>query len=351
LYRVRKTRRRDRKGRPWVLRWQDPLGSGRERQETIGPMSERDAERHRHLWQMELNDLLGGDDVPLSWSDFVCQYLEAKEAELAKSSVDMARWYLARFEQLSSPRPRRLADVNFRMVEAFRIARLKVVDADTVRKEIRTLRAAFQWAVDLGHIAKNPFARIRWGRRVRKDVEALSAAARCRFLESLGSEPTWIWASLRLAILWGPRADELATLERADVDFPERVVWIRVKATWTPKAPRSRVLPLDEESAGLLQELSHTDRPILWGPAPSARAYKERLRGAARRLYDRLGIRQPRKPLHVLRATADTHMRRKGVPAHLRRAIIGHTSEAVSERHYDGTTPEEAARAVQKMIR
>jgi len=356
MYRVRKTRRRDRMGRPWVLRWFDPPGSSRMRQTTIGPMSERLAERHRELWQAELNGLRSQDDGAIPWPDFKDAYLDAKGAELAKASVDLARRTLARFERTVIPTPRRLADVDFETVEAYRIGRLKEVDAETVRKEIRTLRAAFSWAVHHDHISENPFARVRWGRRVRKDVESLSQDATDRFLGALHDEPTWIWASLRLAVLWGPRAGELAHLERPDVDFREHVVRIRVKGRWTPKAGRGRVLPLDLESEGLFQELVHAQRvehrgqPVLWGPCRSTEAYKRRLRSAAKRIYGALGTLEPKKCLHVLRATAETNMRRRGVPAHIRRSIIGHTSDTVSDRHYDGMTPEESARCALEMM-
>ena len=57
LYRVHKMRRRDRRGRPWILWWEDPPGGGAVVTKSIGPMSERLAENHRMLWQAELNGL------------------------------------------------------------------------------------------------------------------------------------------------------------------------------------------------------------------------------------------------------------------------------------------------------
>ena len=57
LFRVHKMRRRDRRGRPWMLWWEDPPDGGATRTQSIGPMSERLAENHRMLWQAELNGL------------------------------------------------------------------------------------------------------------------------------------------------------------------------------------------------------------------------------------------------------------------------------------------------------
>ncbi len=75
------------------------------------------------------------------------------------------------------------------------------------------------------------------------------------------------------------------------------------------------------------------------------------LRDELRSLYKALGIPQPAKPVHVLRATAETNMRRRGVPAHIRMKIIGHTTAAVGDKHYDGTTPEEVARQAERWMR
>jgi len=356
---VHKLRRRDRRGRPWQLWWADPPAGDRIRTQQIGPMSERLAERHRLAWQAELNGISDSDSGGATWADFRDGYLAAVGADLKSATIAVCRQVLARFE--TAEKPRTLAAIDGRLIESYRVGRLGKVSQETARKDMRHLRAAFAWAVRMKMIENNPCADIRFGRRERFDVDALSEDQTRRFLAALNreaGEPTWLQASLRLACLWGPRAGELAGVLREDLDLAGRT--LRVPATrrrGSPKGGRGRVLPLDEETAGLLQELSHRQGPILWGPAEkpfrSAAArggYTRSLGAEARRILDALGAK-PRddKPLQFLRRTAETNMRRRGVPDRLIGEILGHGT-GVGDQFYDGRSQEDLAREVARIM-
>lgn len=349
LYRVRKTQRKDRRrgGRaPWVLRWSDPPGSGRLRQLAIGPMAERMAERYRERWQAELNGF-GEDAQAATWTDFAADYLASAATGLQPASLRIARQTLARFERLC--RPRLLAQVDRAMIDRYRVARAAEVAPRTVLKDLRTLQAAFGWAESVERLERNPVARLRsHGRLARPDPDALSEPETQRFLALLTDEPVWIHAALRLACLWGPRAEELAGILRTDMRA--ETLRIPVAGGRRTKEGRGKTIPLDRDTAGLLQELSHRDGPILWGPpaAPfaSIRPFLDALRAAARTLLARVGV-SPRdgKPLQFLRRTADTNMRRRGVPDWIVGTILGHGTR-VGQEFYAGLGPEEiAARA------
>ncbi|MFO8012627.1 MAG: site-specific integrase [Phycisphaerae bacterium] len=350
MYQVRKTRRRQGYGRrraPWVLRWRDPPPAGPVRQRTLGPGSERWAERHRQLWQAELNGFEGRAETGTPWRRFAARYLEARGPDLAPASLALARQTLARFQALA--RPRLLQHVTRRTVNAYRLTRLRAVGEETARKDVRTLRAAFAWAVAEGMLPGNPCDGIRWGRRMRRRPEVLSARRTRQLLAALREEtvPTWLQAALGLAARWGPRTGELARLEREDVDWGERLVWIRVKASGAPKGRAERAFPLDAEAAGLLQELGHRDGPILWGPRakPFAceRQFRQRLCEGARDVMEGLGLGRPVQPIQLLRRTAETNLRDRGVDPRLVGAVLGHGT-SVGDRYYDGAPVRDLAR-------
>ena len=353
---VWKTRLR-RHRHPWALRWRK--ADGALTQITIGPMSERDAERVRFANLLRVNGLAEASLPPAAdWQTFVTGYLEAMGVELAPASVREARAALRRFGEMISPRM--AVDVTIETAERFKARRLGVVASATVRKELRTLRAAFAWAVRCRIVPENPFGNVQVARRREAPLpQVLSSDETGRFLAGLKTRSTWAQAALRLAVRWGVRAGELAKIERGDVDFRGRVVHIRVKRDWAPKAGRGRAVPLDEETAGLLQELSHRSIPILWGPldqpftSGEARGgFVRALRVEARAVYATIGLgRAVAKPLHILRATALTRMRQAGVPPWIIRQIIGHTSDAVGDAHYDGTSLEEACRLAEERLK
>ena len=357
LFRVYKMRRRDRRGRPWLLWWEDPPDGGATRTKSIGPMSEHHAEDHRILWQIELNGLRGDDgEGHTRWSDFERGYLEAAAVDLSRPSLAIARQTLKRFRE--AVRPRLLDQVDRVMIERYRVGRLASVSQTTVRKDLATLRAAFSWAVELGHVVSNPFDRItRRGRLQRADPDALTAGQTEAFLTALKEQPTWIQASLRLACLWGPRAGELAAIRRSDIDFAARTIRIPVAARRTTKEGRGKTLPVDDETLGLVQELSHRDCPVLWGPLDrpfttggGRGGYTRTLGERCRAILAGLGV-EPRDdhPLQFLRRTAETNMRRRGVPDWMIGAILGHGTR-VGEACYNGMTADEVASQVAEMI-
>jgi integrase len=351
------TRRRSRDGKPWVLRWEDPPKSGRTHQDTIGPMSAALAEQHRELWQAELNGLLGDIDADgaLPWADFVERYLASAATGLQPSTLSMYRLVLARFTRVCGPRT--LAQVDRALVERYRISRAADVGPWTVRKDLRTLHAIFAWAVDMELLVSNPVIKVRsHGRISRPDPDALTPEQTTRFLKVIEQQPTWIHASLRLACLWGPRVGELAAIERADIDFSSGTLRIPVTGRRRTKEGRGKTVPLDADTAGLLQELSHRDGPLLWVPLKSGEAagggrrYRERLWKSASAVLLGLGIRpSDGKPMQFLRRTAETNMRRRGVPDWMVGAVLGHGTR-VGLEFYSGVSGPEIAGQVLKLM-
>ena len=358
LFRVYKRRRRDRRGRPWLLWWQDPPEGGAIVTKSIGPMTERLAEDHRILWQAELNGLRGdGGAGRLRWVDFEREYLEAMAVQLKRPSLAIARQTLKRFRE--AVRPRFLDQVDRALIERYRVSRLASVSSTTLKKDLATLRAAFGWAFELDYVAANPFDRLaRRGREQHADPDALTAGQTEAFLAALREQPTWIQASLRLACLWGPRAGELAGIRREDLDFATRTIRFPVAARRTTKEGRGKTLPVDDETLGLVQELSHRDCPVLWGPLDVPFTTGRGKGGYTRTLGERcwaimasLGVR-PRDdhPLQFLRRTAETNMRRRGVPDWQIGAILGHGTR-VGEMFYSGVSGDEIAGQVAQLMR
>lgn len=359
MYVVRKYRRRDR-GRPWVLWWYEPPGGvpvpdRRKVRRTIGRMSERLAERHRQLWQAELNGLSAGADPARGprWAAFRDAYRDSV-SDLAPATRALYRQALARLERIL--RPRWLADVDRAAAERYRAARAREVGPETVRKDLRHLRAAWSWALAQEMVPANPWTETRRrGPRARSDPDALSAAETRRFLVALESRPTWVWASLRLACLWGPRTGELAEIRREDLDLAGHLLQIPARAgRRAPKGGRGRVVPLDAATAGLLQECSHREGPILWGPehtrAAGTRGYRKGLVEEANAVLEALALPRRTRPVQMLRRTAETNMRRRGVPDWQVGRVLGHGT-GVGEQFYAGLAPEEIAGQVARAMR
>ena len=365
LFRVHKARRRWRTASgarrwTWVLWWFDPPGSDIEKTQTRGRMSERMAERERELWQAELNGLSGAAEPGATrWSDFRDAYLATATVDLKPPSLAIARQTLARFE--AAIHPRLLSGVGVREIERYRVERMARVSKATVLKDFATLRAAWSWAKRQEFTQVNPFDRD-WfgGRSQREDPDCIAPEALPAFLSALIEHPVWVQASLRLAALWGPRAGELAGLERGDIDFAGGTIRIPVsrRGGRTTKEGRGKVVPVDDETLGLLHELSHRDSPVLWGsretPFTTARGkggYTRTLAGICRGILAGLGYHPADdKPLQFLRRTAETRLRAKGVSDWKIGLILGHGTR-VGQQHYMGLSPSDVAKQVREEVR
>jgi len=350
---VRKIRRKDRARAagtpgPWALRWRDPPEAGLLRQKQIGPMSERLAEKHRVLWQCELNGFRADTDDDLLWRDFVARLLADKAAHLAHRSLRDLRQELARFT--AAARPRLLGEVTKLMVREYLTRRLAATSLATARKSCRVLSQAFGWAVAMELAGANPCQGQPWRREERRLPDAYSLAETRRLLAALRSEATWLWAAVGIAARWGPRAGELATVRPADVDFRDGLITIRGTKTHT-----ERCIPLDRESAGLLHELRHRSASIgiLWGPCDrpfSLTRFRLTVVAETRRLLASVGLGSPAQPLQKLRRTALTNLRRRGIDPETAAQILGH-SAAVGSRWYDGRDPREFAEGLEEGLR
>lgn len=343
VIRVRKTRRRNRKGNPWVLRWHDKNGRGT--QMTIGPMSERFAEKQRQMLQAHLNSLLGTNDVPTTFEEFQAAYVARTEAELAPQSAGLAKWTLQRFAKYMQPEL--LAGVGPREAEKYKMMRLREVAGTTVAKELRVLHAAFSWAAKQGYVPANPFAGVKVARAVPKSKPILTPE-QCQALLTVADRRGSVFHTfVALALETGMRISELANLERADLDFSNHLVRVRAKTEWAPKGRRERVVAVSEETAGLLFELRGREPYTLAGT--NREDWKREMRQELKSSCREAGV--PVVTPHDLRRTAATMMALAGVPMDVAQQVLGHRSYQTTQEYYVRIAGEEAARMAVRLVR
>ena len=324
---------------PYALKWRGPNGEWK--QKNVRTRNRREAEQAREWWQSELNGWNPPTPDPIPFEQFKNAYLDAaKAADLARATVGSAKWTLERFSRYM--RPQMLGDVDTRMASAY-MARRRNEDGvapASVAKDYRTLHAAFNWAVENGYLAANPFARVKPPKVTRKENIVLTETQCRRLLEECERRGTLLHAFVALAVETGMRISEMANLEPADIDFQARLVSIRPKEDWSPKARRGRVVAVTEETAGLLFELRGRGPYILAGT--SRDQWKRMMRAKLKEACRKAGV--PVVTPHDLRRTAATLMALAGVPQDVAQAVLGHASYQTTRQFYIRVNAEEAAR-------
>ena len=342
---VKAIRLKTKRGRPWVCRWSE---GPRLRQEIVPARFGKNVrlrERYRAALEDRLNGLAGAAKEGPSLEAAVRAFHAAKAAKgLRASTLASYRYVLDRFS--AAPKPRALADLLPVYIAPF-VGQPGHAPA-TRRKCWAHLRAFLRWCVRQGHLAGNPLDALEQPVARAPTPFAYQEREVLALLAALKSRPVWSQAALRLAILAGLRIGELADLAAADVDFASRLV--RVPAQ---KSAEDRWVAVDEETAGLLHELRHRGRRMLWGaldaPILTRSMLAGRLRAEVREACGAAGLDPPPKPLQHLRSTFATMAAAAGVSELALAATMGHESIATTRRFY--VAPRKARQAGETLRR
>jgi len=124
------------------------------------------------------------------------------------------------------------------------------------------------------------------------------------------------------------RVGELLELKWKDVDFENRVIYLRTRKTGG-RGIKNMVIPLNDEAYQVLRSLPRKSEYVFSGKGRNRRmGYRWR---SLKRVCDMVGI----EPLgfHVFRHHAATSLVKKGVPLTVIQSLCGHSSIRTTERY------------------
>ena len=360
----------------WHLDWTDASGR-RERRalSTNRATAEQirvDLLKRRDLERAGLGSL-AGQDKPLA--DLAREYLVDLEPRVSPRHFRQVR---SRLEaSLTGLGVERVSELRPMHATALRNARLAAgASPRTANLVVTTLAAMLRWAVQNELIAQNPLQNVRklpegeGHRRYRRralteeEIERFLTAARA---DDEQCELLWSYARVPQLPLWctllevGARYGELVRVSWGDVDLARGTLRFRAETT---KAKRERVLPL---RLGLVQRLTRLKvlhetvlhripaggspvfltpegRPWPWHTANLMRIFDRVLRSAG---IPKLDAEGRKLDLHALRTTAGSRMARNGVPLASTQRILGHSTPALTARHYVDLSVEDLRGAVE----
>jgi integrase len=131
-------------------------------------------------------------------------------------------------------------------------------------------------------------------------------------------------AIVRLLILTGQRAAEIAGLRWSEIDFDRNVIVLPGNRT---KNHRSHIVPLSKPARAILEaRLQHNGRDLVFGIGE--RGFSGWSKSKAR-LDDALAVAPP-FVIHDIRRSAATHMAELGIQPHVIEAVLNHVSGSKS---------------------
>ncbi len=264
--------------------------------------------------------------------------------------------------------------------------RQKAVSATTIKKEIDTLRAAWNWAMHMSLVEapfptkgmtyaktqdKLPF--MTWTeieRRIAAGGDAdelweclyLTEAQMTEFLDFAQTRkaPPWVYPMCVMAAHAGPRRSEMLRAEPQDVDYDAGIITLREKKRVRGKVTTRRV-PVSSRLQDALQGM----------PSMGARLFGKRSANSAQKAFMRLVGKHPSSAAnaktkarklakrktkwsvlrgwHVLRHSFISALAAKGVDQRVINELAGHSSEAMARR-YRHLIPELKQNAIKQVF-
>ncbi len=225
----------------------------------------------------------------------------------------------------ASWRHRRLSDLTRQAVAELHARVGRDSGHYAANRGLALLRAMFNLARTWGlYSGDNPATGIRAFREEKRD-RFLAPHELSRALAAIDQEPDWRWrAYFRLALLLGPRRQELLRARWPELDFPAR--------SWrlpTTKAERPHLLPLPTPAVEILESLPSRGQSEWVFPSPAARSgHLEEPKKAWQRIRERANTKDVR--IHDLRRTLGSWLAASGYGLPMIGRVLNHSQPSAT---------------------
>jgi len=206
----------------------------------------------------------------------------------------------------------------------------------TIARRTAAARSFFRHQQLLGAREDNPAAAVKLPRRAKPLPKTLSPGEAERLIDAArGTQPRSLRDQALVELLYGAglRVSEAVGLDRAGVDFEDRVVRV------VGKGGKERVVPIGRHAAEALRRYVSRGRPYLdrrhrpelflnaqGGPLTRAGAFL-----ILRRLADKAGLDPARIHPHILRHSFATHLLEGGADLRSVQEMLGHADLSTTE--------------------
>jgi integrase len=212
-------------------------------------------------------------------------------------------------------------------IEQFKQTRLLTASPVTVNIDLRTLRAAFQLAVDWRLIDENPARKCKLLRIPPRDPHFLTLPEFLRLCSAV--EDMAFRRLLLFAASTGMRRGELVNLHWEDLDFDRRSIRIRNRGNFVVKGYKPRTIPMPADVFKIFNPLRKQMGYVFVDTKEAPLSAQEVSRRFKR--YARKSGLPDEFHFHSLRHSYASWMLMANVPISVVKELLGHSSIAVTE--------------------
>ena len=325
------------RGRNWYVSFTD--SDGNRKQKSTGKSTKREALKVL----TEFQTLLKAKSKPILLSKLAEQFLEYARSNYSVKTFVAYKATLKRFEAICGDVA--LSKITARHWDTYRIERLKSVSPVStnielrlksvspvsVNIELRALKSVFNTAVRWGNLERSPFNKQPLATVPESSPVFFTKEDFQKLLNVI--KQAWLKEAVVFTVLTGLRRGELINLRWQDVDLQRRIFTVQSNPTFQTKQGKKRTLPLNETAFHLLS-LKHSQNigeyVFTVGRKQITESWLSHLFKRAVRevsLNDKLHW-------HSLRSSFASWLVIDGVSIYAVSKLLGHSSVAITQKHY-----------------
>ena len=311
------------RGRNWYIAYTD--SEGNRKQKSTGKSTKRKA-----LGVLtEFQTLLKAKSKPILFSKQVEQFLEYARSNYSGQTFVAYKATLKRFQAICGDVA--LSKITARHWDTYRIERLKSVSPVSTNIELRALKSVFNTIVRWGSLERSPFNKQPLATVPESSPVFFTKEDFQKLLNVI--KQSWLKEAVVFTVLTGLRRGELINLRWQDVDLSRRVFTVQSNPTFKTKQGKKRTLPLNETAFHLLSskhsqsigEYVFTHRGKQITESWLSHLFKRAVREVS--LNDKLHW-------HSLRSSFASWLVIDGVSIYAVSKLLGHSSVAITQKHY-----------------
>jgi len=277
-------------------------------------------------------------------SEFIDQFLEIGCSTHRPGTSDIYRRALYSFLQCIGNK--KISLVGVKHIDVFKHQKLHTIQPTTLNMYLRSLKAAFNKAVDWEILQRNPFRKVQQCPVPQRAPQFLTLDQFRSLIQTI-KEP-WLLQAIHLGVFTGMRRSEIANLQWKHIDFAREMIIVESDANFQTKTGKRRILPMNSLVNQLLHSM-YTQRTgnyvIMLGGKPVRTIW------ISRRFKQYIQKMDIDKSLHfhILRHTFASWLVQAGVPIYEVQALMGHSTIRVTQI-YSHLIPKQLRTSVEMII-
>jgi integrase/recombinase XerD len=249
------------------------------------------------------------------------EFISYAQVNLTHSTVQLYEMSFKDFIKIVGNKP--LQQLSIRDIEYFKSVRNNVVSKTTINIQIRCLKAAFNHAIRIELIEKNPFKGVKQFALPQKEKLAFTNEELQSLFEVITDNI--IRRIVLFGLYTGCRLSEILNLQIKDLDFSKKVLIIRNKPDFKTKTGKIRQIPISESLQKLINaSIYQNESNYLFSFDGIKRLNKDFVSQKFKK-YLRKAELPEKYHFHCLRHTFITNLIKNGVPINFVKELAGHT--------------------------